>query len=71
MERIMENRDFNIISLQALPDQVDAIVRRRAAGHVGTLCMTGDVRNRVDHFHGDGRFKLIRNLLRRLRDLGD
>jgi len=67
----MEHRDFNIISAQALPHQVDAIIRRRAAGHVGTIGISGDVRNRVDDFDGDVRFKLIRNLLRTLRDFGD
>ena len=67
----MEKRDFNIISPQALPDQVDAIVRRRAAGHLGTVCVTGDVRNRVDHLDANVRFKLIRNFLRRLRNFGD
>ncbi|WP_156648881.1 hypothetical protein [Massilia sp. Leaf139] len=67
----MENHECKLISPQANADQVDAIMRSRAAGHVGTLCVTGDVRNRIDHLDGDVRFKLIRNLLRRLRDLGD
>lgn len=55
----MENGDINMISPQALPQQVDAISRRRAAGHVGTLCMTGDVRDRIDHLEGNVRFRLI------------
>ncbi|MEM8514448.1 hypothetical protein RCH14_003793 [Massilia sp. MP_M2] len=67
----MEERDFNVISPQALPDQVDAIIRRRAAGHVGTVCVTGDVRKRVDNLDGDMRFKLIRDLLRTIRNFGD
>jgi ATP phosphoribosyltransferase regulatory subunit HisZ len=71
VKHFMENRDFNIISPQALPHQVDAIVRRRAAGHVGTIGMSGDVRNRVDHLDENARFRLLRNLLRTLRDFGD
>lgn len=67
----MENGDINMISPQASPDQVNAIISRRAAGNFGTLCMTGDVRDRVDHFDGDVRLKAIRNFLRKLRDLGD
>lgn len=67
----MEERGFNVISTQALPDQVDAITRRRAAGHVGTVGMSGDVRNRVHHLDGDARFKLLRDLLRTLRNFGD
>lgn len=67
----MEDREFGIISPQALPDQVDAIMRRRAAGHAGTLFVTGDVRDRIKHFDRNVRFKAIRNFLRMLRDLGE
>lgn len=67
----MEDRDFKIISLQALPHQVDAIIRRRAAGHGGTVGMSGDVRNRANNLDGDVRFKLIRDLLRTIRNFGD
>lgn len=70
VEHFIENGDIDIISPQALPDQVDAIIRRRAAGHVGTICVTGDVRDRIDHFDGNRRFKAIRNFLRALRDSG-
>jgi len=67
----MENRDFNIISAQALPHQVDAIICRRVAGHVGTIGMPGDARDRVDDLDGNARFKLFSNLLRMFRNFGD
>ena len=67
----MKKRDFNIISPHAYPDQVDAIIRRRTAGHVGTIGMSGDVRNRFPDFDEDARFKLFRDLLRTMRNFGD
>lgn len=67
----MEKRDLNIISPKALPNQIDVIIRRRAAGHGGTVGMSGDVRNRVHDLDGDARFKLLRDLLRTIRNFGD
>ena len=70
VEHLMKKRDFNIISRHAHPGQVDAIVRRRTAGHVGTIGMSGDVSNRVPDLDGNVRFKLFRDLLRTIRNFG-
>ena len=67
----MDERDSNIISPQALPDEVDAIIRRRAAGHLGTVCMAGDFRDRALHFDGKVSFRMVRNFLRALRCFGE
>lgn len=47
----------------------DAIIRRRAS-HGGTLCVTGDVRKRLDNLNRNVRSKFIRDLLRTIRNLG-
>lgn len=67
----MQKREFDIISLRALPHQVDAIIKRRAAGHGGTVSMSGDVRNGFHDLDGIARFKLVRNLCRAIRNLGE
>ncbi len=67
----MEKRNFDVISPDATADQVDAIMRRRAAGNVGTLCVTGDLRDRVNDFKWGQRFVLIRKLLRSIRNFGN
>jgi hypothetical protein len=63
----MEDGRFDIISPQACPDQVDAIMRRRAAGNIGTVCMVGDVHD----LDGNVLFKLIRDFLRAIRNFGE
>jgi hypothetical protein len=67
----MEDRNLSIISPQASLDQVDAIMRRAAAGNAGPVCMVGGVRDRVHDLDGDVRFKMIRTFLRAIRNFGD
>ena len=67
----MEKRSFEIISPQASPDQVDAIMRRRAAGNAGPVCVARYAAYAVDYQHQNGLLNFLRTLIRTLRHLGE
>lgn len=66
----MKSFDFDIISLDADPEQRRAILRRRAAGAAGPVCTARHANDYADPNDTKVRFKSVRRFLRALRGLG-
>jgi hypothetical protein len=65
----MKRSDFNFISLDADPEQRQAILHRRAAGAAGPVCTARHANDHVDPNNVKVRFRSVGCFLRALRDL--
>ena len=66
----MKSSAFDIISIDADPEQRKAILHRRAAGAAGPVCTARHASDHADSNDAKVRFKSVRRCLRALRDLG-
>lgn len=63
----MEQRDIQLVSDEATADQINAIMSRSAAGNIGTVCVSGHIRDSIYDYHGNGRFKWLKQFFHTLR----
>lgn len=63
----MQQSDIDLARLKAATDQIDAVFRSRPSGNGGTVCLTGNLRDSMYDYQGNGRFKWLKQFIHTLR----